>query len=259
MRENYTFIIKQYFSTLKPSAEHLKTNIMAKLSIKDPSVRIKPADQLCSFIASLTEHKEMPENVLKIYELYSGDTVSKKTINDEAVAMPQFTKTDLATLRQLNENKIGETNVEDDLQELLESDDEGGDDDSTAGESEDDIKNLDAKKVLSKSQAKKIREKQKKRAKSRLTLNLNDLKWLNNVLVEKRLQNPEFEVYLHELLVDAKLQLPKNEIHVRDPVLEARCVRLRLEQDARMYNAMTKNVDSSRKHMPEDTIAFQSK
>lgn len=232
---------------------------MAKLSIRDPSVRIKPAEQLCSFIASLTDHKEMPENVLKIYELYSGDTASKKTINDETVAMPQFTKTDLATLRQLNENKVGVTNVQADLEKFLESDDEDDDDEGTADESEDDVEILDTKKGLSKSQAKKLREKQKKRAKSRLSLNLNDLKWLNNVLAKKRLQNPEFEVYLHELLVDAKLQLPKNEIHVRDPVLEARCVRLRLEQDARMYNAMTKNVDSSRKHMPEDTIAFQSK
>lgn len=233
---------------------------MSKLSIKDPSVRIKPADQLCSFIASLTDHKEMPENVLRIYELYSGDTASKKTINDETVAMPKFTKTDLDTLRQLNENKIGVNNIQADLEKFLESDDEDGDGDGTsANESEDDVENLNAKKGLSKSQAKKLREKQKQRAKSRLSLNLNDLKWLNNVLAEKRLQNPEFEVYLHELLVDAKLQLPKNEIHVRDPVLEARCVRLRLEQDARMYNAMTKNVDSSRKHMPEDTIAFQSK
>lgn len=232
---------------------------MSKVSIKDPSVRIKPADQLCSFIASLTDHKEMPENVLKIYELCSGDIASKKNINDETVAMPQFTKTDLSTLRQLNENKVGVTNVQADLQKLLESDDEDSDDNGTADDSEDDVENLDAKKGLSKSQAKKLREKQKQRAKSRLSLNLNDLKWLNNVLAEKRLQNPEFEVYLHELFVDAKLQLPKNEIHVRDPVLEARCVRLRLEQDARMYNAMTKNVDSSRKHMPEDTIAFQSK
>lgn len=232
---------------------------MSKLSIKDPSIRVKPADQLCSFIASLTEHKEMPENVLKIYELYSGDSASKKTINNEAVPMPKFTKSDLAVLRQLNEHKIGVSNVQADLEKLLESDDEDGNDDGTADESEDEVVNVDAKKGLSKSQAKKQREKQKQRAKSRLSLNLNDLKWLNNVLAEKRLQNPEFEVYLHELLADAKLQLPRNEIHVRDPVLEARCVRLRLEQDARVYNAMTKNVDSSRKHMPEDTIAFQSK
>lgn len=233
---------------------------MSKLSIKDPAVRVKPSDQLCSFISSLTDRNEMPENVLKIYQIYSGDTASKKTtISDVSVAMPKFSKTDLTTLRKLNENKLGNSSVQCELEKLLQSDDENSDDDDTGNESDNGVEILDATKGLSKSQVKKLREKQKQHAKSRLNLNLNDLKWLNNVLAEKRLQNPEFAVYLHELLADAKLQLPKNEIHVRDPVLEARCVRLRLEQDARMYNAMTKNVDSSRKHIPEDTIAFQSK
>lgn len=228
---------------------------MAKISIKDPSVRIKPSEQLCSFIASLTDYNEMPENILKIYQIYSGDvSTTKKTISNKDIPKPNLTGNDINLLKKLNANEIGQ-DIKTALDALFDSDDDAEKDDDDNDENN--IENLDSAKPLSKSQAKKLKEKQKLRTKSRLTINLNDLKWLNNVLIEKRKTN-QFNVYLHELMVESKLILPKNEIQIRNPELEARCVRLRLEQDARMYNAMTKNVDSSRKQMPEDTVAYQS-
>jgi hypothetical protein len=55
------------------------------------------------------------------------------------------------------------------------------------------------------------------------------------------------------------LKLPENEIIPRNPELEERIQRLKAEQEQRKYESMTKNVDATRKHKPEDTIAFQSK
>ena len=57
----------------------------------------------------------------------------------------------------------------------------------------------------------------------------------------------------------AELQLPANEIVERNPVLEERIKRLKAQQENRVYNSMTKNVDSSRKFIPEETISYQCK
>lgn len=65
--------------------------------------------------------------------------------------------------------------------------------------------------------------------------------------------------YLCDLIDIAELKLPENEIAERNPVLEKRIQRLKAEQEQRVYNSMTKNVDSSRKFMPEETISFQCK
>jgi hypothetical protein len=64
--------------------------------------------------------------------------------------------------------------------------------------------------------------------------------------------------YLCDLIDGAELRLPENEIVERNPVLEKRIQRLKAEQEQRIYNSMTKNIDNRRKFIPEDTIAFQS-
>lgn len=228
-----------------------------KLTIADPSIRIRPSEELCTFIASLTTENEMPENVLKIFQSFCGAGDAKvstiKTFS-QTILKPAFTKSELKCLRHFNEDTRTHAELKE-LVDLAATDDD--DDDET--KSDDDIDTLDSKKSLSKSQLKKLKEKQKERARYRLLLTLNDIKWLNVVLTKRRAESNEFNVYLHELLATSQVILPKNEIQTRNPVLEARCVRLRLEQDARMYNSMTRNVDSSRKQMPEDTIAYQSK
>lgn len=67
-------------------------------------------------------------------------------------------------------------------------------------------------------------------------------------------------LYLCDIVLDqSTLQLPQNTIRERNPVLEERIQKLKAQQDQRAYKSMTKNVDSTRKFMPEDTIAFQSK
>lgn len=86
---------------------------------------------------------------------------------------------------------------------------------------------------------------------------LNDLRWLSQALGILR-SKAIVDVYLNDLLENCYLDLPKNEIVERNPELEARCQRLREEQQNLEYRKMTKNVDATLKHYPEDTVAYQS-
>lgn len=65
--------------------------------------------------------------------------------------------------------------------------------------------------------------------------------------------------YLCDVIDGADFKLPENEVVARNPVLEKRIQRLMREQEQRVYNSMTKNVDSSRKFEPEETISYQCK
>lgn len=87
------------------------------------------------------------------------------------------------------------------------------------------------------------------------TIELGRLKYAYD-LVNKSSKDKKNQIYLNDILVD--IVLPVNEIRERNPILEKRCEQLRIDQEQREYKSMTKNVDSSRKHMPEETIAFQS-
>lgn len=66
-------------------------------------------------------------------------------------------------------------------------------------------------------------------------------------------------LFLCDIIDGAELKLPENEIKERDPELEKRIQRLKAQQEQRAYNSMTKNVDSSRKFIPEETISYQCK
>ncbi|XP_058836913.1 transmembrane protein 199 [Topomyia yanbarensis] len=90
------------------------------------------------------------------------------------------------------------------------------------------------------------------------TISLADLKWLNQAMSRLRNDDPTVP-YLHELMHDCEIILPENEIMERNPELEARCQKLRRQQEAKQYEAMTRNVDSLRTHHPQDTISFQMK
>ncbi|XP_015436221.1 PREDICTED: transmembrane protein 199 [Dufourea novaeangliae] len=91
-----------------------------------------------------------------------------------------------------------------------------------------------------------------------LKLELDDIRWLNQYLEEHRKAKQE-NVYLHDLLEAADIELPTPKVTPRNPELEARVQKLKAQQDAREYRAMTKSVDSIRRELPEDTIAYQMK
>uniref|UniRef100_A0A1I8MWR9 Endoplasmic reticulum-based factor for assembly of V-ATPase n=1 Tax=Musca domestica TaxID=7370 RepID=A0A1I8MWR9_MUSDO len=89
-------------------------------------------------------------------------------------------------------------------------------------------------------------------------LYLSDLRWFSQALGTLRSKGI-VDVYLNDLLETCSLELPKNAIIERNPELEARCQKLRLEQQNLEYRKMTKDVDATLKNYPEDTIAYQMK
>ncbi|XP_031839538.1 vacuolar ATPase assembly protein VMA12 [Nomia melanderi] len=91
-----------------------------------------------------------------------------------------------------------------------------------------------------------------------ISLNLEDIRWLNKYLEEYRKIKKE-NVYLHELLEETNIKLPIPKVTPRNPELEARIKKLKAQQDAREYEAMTKSVDSVRRNFPEDSISYQMK
>uniref|UniRef100_A0A1L8DTX3 Putative endoplasmic reticulum-based factor for assembly of v-atpase n=1 Tax=Nyssomyia neivai TaxID=330878 RepID=A0A1L8DTX3_9DIPT len=89
-------------------------------------------------------------------------------------------------------------------------------------------------------------------------LTVQDVKWLNAMMVEKRKAGTA-EAYLHELMQHSTVILPENSIIERSPELEKRCEALRKEQDNLTYRKMTRNVEGPRNLPYEDTISFQIK
>ncbi|CAK9807108.1 Transmembrane protein 199 [Anthophora plagiata] len=100
---------------------------------------------------------------------------------------------------------------------------------------------------------KSTKEKQKD-----ILLKLEDLKWLYNYLKEYRITEAK-NIYLHELLEKDDIRLPTPKLTPRNPELEARTQKLKAQQDAIRYRAMTKNVDNTIMKLPEDTISYQMK
>lgn len=206
---------------------------MSKGSIVDCRVRVEPSEKLVNFIKSLEDYDELSENVMHIYN--SQPSKKNKSLFNKEVKTESLNNKDLEYLKDL---KIDETEIQNAFKSLnIEFED-------------DDVEDLDHDVE---------KETKKKPGKNVYLLTLTDLKFLNNVLIEKRKKSEDDAPYLHELLEGSKIILPKNEIIPRNPELEARCKKLREEQQNREYRSMTKDVDSVRRHMPEDTIAYQIK
>ncbi|XP_012527155.1 transmembrane protein 199 [Monomorium pharaonis] len=101
-------------------------------------------------------------------------------------------------------------------------------------------------------------KKSKKEKLADVTLKIGDLRWLNKYLKKHRKTATE-KIYLHELFDDSNVILPTPKETPRNPELEARVQKLTAQQNAREYRAMTKSIDSVRKFLPEDSIAYQMK
>lgn len=89
-------------------------------------------------------------------------------------------------------------------------------------------------------------------------LTTSDIEWLYEYLKERRKIDSEIP-YLHVILEGSRIEVPPNEVIKRNPDLEARCVKLRAQQEAREYRKMTKGVDNVRMRFPEDSISYQCK
>lgn len=227
---------------------------MSKGSIKDPSITIRAGTKLLEYIEALADSDlELPENVAKLHATLTGDK-SKRKIFESNIPTAALTKRDKLFLETLSTDDKVCNSVQKCLQQLslnFEAEEE------SEAEEIADVEDADLKNV-SKAEAKRRRAKARDQEVARITLSLNDLKWLN-MLLSKRRDAGESSEYLHELLVGSQLILPRNAVIERNPELEARCARLRREQENQTYQAMTKNVDNNRRMAPDDTIGSQSK
>ncbi|KFB48877.1 AGAP013136-PA-like protein [Anopheles sinensis] len=208
---------------------------MDKLPIRDPTINLVPTSELRKFIGSLKLTPSTPDNIRKIHTTFNTSKGKKESkpanrkedaSNDPPPAVVDFTEKELAFIKQhVTESTSARDGLEkanDALQYSMDGDEPRSD--GATGN----------------------------------VLKVGDIKWLYATLKQMRQSDPATP-YLHTLLTGCRMELPTNPIQERNPVLEARCQRLRKEQEDREYHRMTKNVDSVRKHMPEETIAYQMK
>lgn len=197
---------------------------MSKLPIKDPRIRVVPSEALQTFVQThLSREPNLPEGVASLCKKKS---VKGNTSNPSDGRPVEFTAAEKTFLRGANNAVIEEIDLD------------------AVSPYEEDLQ----------------KESNQERRDDSPTLMLNDLKWLNEGLNRLRKKEDKLNVpYLHEFLQTCQLILPENEQMERNAELEARCQKLRKEQEAREYESMTRNVDNVRKNMPQDTIAFQMK
>ncbi|XP_065222787.1 uncharacterized protein LOC135847258 isoform X2 [Planococcus citri] len=81
-------------------------------------------------------------------------------------------------------------------------------------------------------------------------IQLEDILWLKKKLPK--------DVRIYKLLENCDVKLPAPELEPRNPELEARIQKLKVLEEERRYQDMTRNVDTSRVRHPEDSIAYQS-
>lgn len=243
---------------------------MSKTTIKNPTISIRPSPKLIEFIKSLEDHPEvdLPENLLKVYQAFTQDTRPRNVYkssseSSSASSVGVYSEDEKQLLVALSDDTFqGATDLENCMKSLsvhVSNSDGNTDEDSHHS----DVETLAPHERISKNKARQIRAKQRQRELAKLTLDLADLKWLychlNDARQKETADGADAVPYLHELVEGSQLILPANEIVERNPELEARCQRLKLEQDDYKYRQMTKNVDCSRTYEPEETISYQGK
>lgn len=232
---------------------------MVKSSIKDQSIGVKPSERFIDFIRSLDDVSvDLPENLLKFYLALTQDT-NKRMIFKESIVPKTLTEEERNLLTALSDDTFQNST---DLSKVLQSlsvdsiISDGNDEDIKQNKCSTDNEIMQDGERISKNKIHQMRAEQRENQLSKLTLNLSDLKWIHQYLLNTRNDNDSV-IYLHELIEGSQLILPSNEIIERNPELEARCQLLKQEQDEQKYRLMTKNVDRSRLHEPEDTISYQ--
>lgn len=195
---------------------------MTKISIADTRVRVRPTLKLLQLIE---QHKdtitEIPENLTKVLKTNGFHIENGIDLLDSDSIKKEHI--DLKLLRS--------------VEELLDKDVSKTDSPKANHNCEDKETELNATENF---------------------LYLSDLRWLKLWLTQLR-EKKGLDIFLYDLIENCRLYLPMNEVIKRNPELEARCQRLREQQQNKEYLDMTKNVDSTLKYVPEDTIAYQVK
>lgn len=249
-----------------------------KGSLVDTNLRIFPSNSLLVYIKNLPINNDVPLNIARLVKGKSYEAKRKHDLDEEAKIPVHFNSTDIDNL-----NKIKAiTKIDDNTEEIVEEEEtevkseeepvtvEKTDDKTTTPEkseakpvtqektgdtsTEEDSPSKDDSKEQSLDEM-KIEEDEEE---DDLYLTTSDIDWLYIYLQNQRKKGTENVPYLNTLLEGSDIRIPKNQRIKRNPVLEARCVKLRAQQEAREYRKMTKSVDNVRLRFPEDSISYQS-
>lgn len=236
-----------------------------KGSLVDTNVRIYPTNGFLEYIKKIKDDK-VPENILKLKNGSDYETKCNVKDFDYFAKTVNLTNEDIELLRTIKKTisrdsavKVNKTEIE---PEFVEHDKIKTNKTKTISKNvtDNDEKLTDKKESIenSKSSNNTIGNDSEADKNKGTYLTTSDVYWLYQHLQQRRI-NGETVPYLHELLEGARIEMPGNKVLKRNPVLEARCVKLRAQQEAREYRKMTKGVDNVRMRFPEDSISYQLK
>lgn len=214
-------------------------------SLVDTNLRIYPTDQLKAFLKTIKTCDTLPHNIINVIKVTSKET--SQSYKNSEIKPVNLTSSDLKNIKSIK--SIYSSTAE-------ESDNEGKGVDKNEtfnSESKDDDSSKNSRDKPSKEKLEKMAETKEN------FLVTSDLDWLYNYIKCRRNEGDKNIPYLHTLLTGVYVDVPENEVLKRNPVLEARCVKLRAQQEAREYRKMTKGVDNVRMRFPEETISYQCK
>lgn len=226
----------------------------------DPSLKLYPSEKLINFLQTLKEDYEIPDNIAKFLkvEIKTGkDKIKLKNVtavhhlNKSEVSNLQKVIAEVEKLESDQPGAITEKVVDGEIEEIHDLLKDALDEEDNE-KTKDDTK-PETTEVKEPTSAEEINKKREDPY-----LLTSDLDWLYVYLNNIRTTEKDTP-YLHELMEGIEIVMPENSVIKRNPVLEARCVKLRSQQDARDYRKMTKGVDNVRMRFPDDSIAFQCK
>ena len=214
----------------------------------DTHLKIYPSEKLLDFLKTVPISDSLPHNILQIVKGVKGKFETYSIADQKPIS---FTSSDIETLNEIKKSYAGEKTPTSETEEKNEIDN------NIPKTSEEQRKNNN----INGSDNTEEKDDTYKESKNENDIYLvtADLNWLYDHLKLRRSNGEKDIPYLHTLLEDAHIKLPENKTIKRNPDLEARCVKLRAQQEAREYRKMTKGVDNVRMKFPEDSISYQCK
>lgn len=256
-------------------------------SLVNTNLSIYPSNNLLNYIKSLPINDNVPTNIVKLakgkdYEIKqkeNSEDINKIPVHlnskdienlNKIKAVVKIEDADINDFEDIPEDKNA---VEDSKCEKAKGDSKDVTNESSKHAKDTSKNSIDGSDVKTKASKEDCNENTKKSKgdcnentknntkdkEDKLHLTTSDIDWLYDHLQKLRSKGEKDVPYLYELLEGSEINTPENAIIKRNPVLEARCVKLRAQQEAKEYRKMTKSVDNVRMRFPEDSISYQCK
>lgn len=221
-----------------------------KGSLVNTKLKIYPTKTLLEFINKIPNDCKTPLNIAKLIKESFNEEHSYEI---EDVKQVQLNDQDIVNLNNIKDLVLNRNNESEEINYIKNK--ENG---KMLDDKHEDKPEQPEKELLEQSEEiGKELDKETKDCKPHLTT--LDIDWLYNYIQSLKESGEKDVPYLHTLLKGTQIEIPENNVIKRNPVLEARCVKLRAQQEARDYRKMTKSVDNVRMRFPDDSISYQCK